>query len=659
MILSFISFSKVRADVLNHTCDHISDAKLLTSSCIEYDDNSFQYYLNSGDYYLNEDILDLGDANDIQIKSGETVNICLNGHIINAYFEVYGELNIYDCQETEHKYTKDNKFKYVLDENNGNITVKGGAIYGMSMGQRNGGAFYVKEGATLNLTNVNIIGNDAVNGSAIFAEKGSVYCKNVNILGNSNDVLRNYSDPIRSGAALVCIDSDVVLENTNIKDNTLLDDIDINASSVYISGQNNKTVLLKGNTTIKDNYVRIPTATDNVFDLRYSGLTVDPNGNNLLDVEDGFSGYVEVEVFDYVNKSTYTNKLLESTLTKNLNNNYLANFSLTGSKNFSSYYLNSNNNQISILYRIKQQPSVTNGYKYDVKENGYNVEYQWYEKTKETVSIDNYINKIQLGEKTANGYKSAFNFRIGALIGIELKDLEETDATISFKSTSNDIYLDKNTYKLGDTYYIKQSGNNLSIYLKRDSTETEFEITDVKVIKDKLTAITGQTTSTLTSRTIGSYICKASMKNGQNIDKVHTSEVTDIITLINEDKGDCKVISSTNGSANYPIGKTQDTALHIKGIYFDEIKENSTSSDGSNPFENIKVNCNGSELTYNSDYVLEEGSIKVILLKSFLDTLAKGNNEISVSLITNIETYEFKLNVIINDGYKVVNTSVK
>ena len=147
----------------------------------------------SGNVYLDQDVTASGD---ITISSG-TVNLCLNGHVLNLNgknitVKEGATLNIYDCGDTEHHFIVDDTGLWMLTGNNGaedgDKTLTGGVITGGIGGHYEGGAIQVKDSnSTLHFYGGNIAGNtSAGNGGGVYVDTGSFTMEGGNIAGNTS-----------------------------------------------------------------------------------------------------------------------------------------------------------------------------------------------------------------------------------------------------------------------------------------------------------------------------------------------------------------------------------------------------------------------------------------------------------------------------------------
>ena len=148
----------------------------------------------NGDYYLDKDV---SVSSDITITG--TVNLCLNGHVLNLNYknivvEETATLNICDCDTTtEHHFTVGDTGKWTLTGNNGtdpgDTALKGGVITNgtaYSFLSDNGGAILV-DGGTLNLYAGSIVGNMAngTYGGGVYVSGGSFNMYGGSIVGNA------------------------------------------------------------------------------------------------------------------------------------------------------------------------------------------------------------------------------------------------------------------------------------------------------------------------------------------------------------------------------------------------------------------------------------------------------------------------------------------
>ena len=147
----------------------------------------------SGSYYLTTDVtISITQT----ITEGNDVNLCLNGHVIKSNssenciikIESGATLNIYECQETEHKFKTSKDSAWTLDEQSGDRTIKGGVITG---GQSSFGSAISNFG-TLVVCGGNIVGNTSnyssgmqVGGAIYNSKNATAYIyNNVNVIGN-------------------------------------------------------------------------------------------------------------------------------------------------------------------------------------------------------------------------------------------------------------------------------------------------------------------------------------------------------------------------------------------------------------------------------------------------------------------------------------------
>ena len=149
LVSLFVGVSSVKASAAGNDHSH-SGYTAITSSNISR-------LSSSGSYYLTANIT---ISSKIEITSGQTVNICLNGYTIKStgndslfYVDNGSTLNIYDCIGTG-----------VLTGGKGYLN-----------GSQKGGAIYVRS-STLNMYGGTIKGNQAVWGGAVFIDGSNSTC---------------------------------------------------------------------------------------------------------------------------------------------------------------------------------------------------------------------------------------------------------------------------------------------------------------------------------------------------------------------------------------------------------------------------------------------------------------------------------------------------
>jgi len=153
--------------------------------------------LATGDYYLTSNT-----TGNISVSEGANVKLDLNGYALIAAAETHtisvsgSVLTIVDSNPTrEHKFTvPDNSGDaripqkaglWVLDESNGEETVKGGCITGGNFDSTNtlgGGGIYVN-GGTLKMQAGTVVGNQACSGGGIYVNSGTAEIEG-DIIGN-------------------------------------------------------------------------------------------------------------------------------------------------------------------------------------------------------------------------------------------------------------------------------------------------------------------------------------------------------------------------------------------------------------------------------------------------------------------------------------------
>jgi len=140
-----------------------------------------------GNVYLSADVT---LKKTLKISSG-TVNLCLNGKVLriseNASIGIEvsegAELNLCDCQTTEHKFIPDESGLWVLDEENGTKSVYGGVITG---GNTTVGSAICSSG-TLRLYGGNIVGNHATSRAVVYSSGAEFSMYGGSICGNTGD----------------------------------------------------------------------------------------------------------------------------------------------------------------------------------------------------------------------------------------------------------------------------------------------------------------------------------------------------------------------------------------------------------------------------------------------------------------------------------------
>ena len=149
----------------------------------------------AGNYYLTNDV-----SPGYTWEVTNNITLCLNGHKISgaritgdeskAVIKVSGGavLDLYDCDETEHKYIIDKNGLAAVDETvggEGEGKFTGGYITGGN--NNNGGAVYVADASTLNQYGGTIIGNKATScGGGIYVAGGIYTLDKGNIIGNTS-----------------------------------------------------------------------------------------------------------------------------------------------------------------------------------------------------------------------------------------------------------------------------------------------------------------------------------------------------------------------------------------------------------------------------------------------------------------------------------------
>ena len=136
---------------------------------ISYQPISQNALQNEGNYYLTEDITLNGS-----ITISGTVNLCLNGHVLNASSITVSSgatLNVFDCGTTIHKYKSSNT-SYWTPDASGDKVIEGGILCSQII---NEGTFKLKEGTIC-----------GINGVAINNKSTATIGENGAVIGNYN-----------------------------------------------------------------------------------------------------------------------------------------------------------------------------------------------------------------------------------------------------------------------------------------------------------------------------------------------------------------------------------------------------------------------------------------------------------------------------------------
>ena len=137
-------------------------------------DNTDTLPTESGNYYLTKDVTLMSKWFP---DSYEEINLCLNGHIISVddyRLHIIGVFTFTDCSDTVHKFSVGDNGLWVLDEENGKKSVTGGILTG-SHDDSNNAAIVLPPAGTVNMYNINIIGNSEFTGVDGSGENGAVY----------------------------------------------------------------------------------------------------------------------------------------------------------------------------------------------------------------------------------------------------------------------------------------------------------------------------------------------------------------------------------------------------------------------------------------------------------------------------------------------------
>ncbi|MBR5270191.1 MAG: hypothetical protein IKU21_06785, partial [Anaerotignum sp.] len=164
----------------NHICDTDQEWRPWDDRTKLPDDTSGSHY-----YYLTTDVT----LNSTWYPKSN-IFLCLHGHVIQGNDirltnnnNNTKTLTITDCEKTEHKFTADNSSGlWILDETNGDKTLKGGVITGGNYS--NGGG--ISSSGTLHMYGGNIVGNTSTSdGGGIFVSAGTFYMYGGTITGNT------------------------------------------------------------------------------------------------------------------------------------------------------------------------------------------------------------------------------------------------------------------------------------------------------------------------------------------------------------------------------------------------------------------------------------------------------------------------------------------
>ena len=236
-----------------------------------------------GFYYLTKDVI-LDET--WHSTTFLTTKICLNGHSIKLADSVNGNvikvensssLHIVECSTQEHKYKIDENGLGIVDDTlpNDSPKIKGGYITG---------------------------GHGVGTGGAIYVENGSIQLHNVNIIGNSTT---------GNGGALNISSSNpnsILIENTSFIGNVA----DGAAGGIY-TGKNNQQIRIAGNSRISDNSSTNAPAgilVENQLNLGDKDVTSDIYiyGNKLKDNTDSDMSVTNKEI-EVIGKFTDTSKI--------------------------------------------------------------------------------------------------------------------------------------------------------------------------------------------------------------------------------------------------------------------------------------------------------------------------------------------------------------
>lgn len=167
--------------------------------------------LTSGNYYLAEDVT---LTTDLTIETGEIVNLCLNGYVLegtgtDSVIKVYGTLNLYDDTDSTNTHV-------ITDPRSSDptatILVTGGVI--------TGGGIYVKSG-TVNMYDGTIAGNTTSSGGGVYL------CEDSTFTMYGGEISYNSAS---DGGAVYVYNSTFTMKNGSIVGNTAA-----NGGGVYLN----------------------------------------------------------------------------------------------------------------------------------------------------------------------------------------------------------------------------------------------------------------------------------------------------------------------------------------------------------------------------------------------------------------------------------------
>lgn len=520
-------------------------------------------------YYLTEDItLSKWITTGLTKPNNIVINLCMNGHVIDStgltrtfYVQNGATLNVYDCEETPHYFTKsssDSTFDTYQSSYDPTGKVAGkdyelveGAVFtgGQSI-------MSVSADGVLNMYGGTIIGCTG-NQSIIYAEddNANVHATLRGLLIYNNDIddgtviCARYSntevmvkdciitDNRCKRIALIDNDAGVTFQNVRIENNELADEDEAMAVSIMVYRQDCK-VTLKDNVVIKDNLKNgeqrnlscDSRTTYGTRPVKADNLTSEPGsiGISLDMCELGEGQDAVVCEGNNIDKSNFFSDDAQC-------------------------YIDDEDGKVCLKHRVYEQPSLENGATYGIKEEGLDsVKYQWYEGQLETTMLndsntDNPAEEYDKGTYS-NGVWTPHNYydEICLLFDKELSPGEKFKCDVNFGQKLPVEGLDFGAGHFGSDYektYLQRFNNNKEYTFSPKKkatytfggcfgTESPEVMPTVKNARiEKITVgdkLIGEKTNKLSVEEPGTYVCKAKLKDKDGVEKEYTSDAVEI-----------------------------------------------------------------------------------------------------------------------------------
>lgn len=513
-------------------------------------------------YYLGGDI-ELGSIIKVGLTNSGTVNLCLNGHMItndesNSSSQTFlvnngATLNIYDCKDTPHYFTKseesnpNNRFNVYEDsydtqgqtENEDYIKVLGGGITNVKqICEINGNAIVNMYGGTVigcNKNDLFNIGAGSLNMRSIIIKENITKYRDMFYLSDGATVKLNGCEIFNNDVGTAIIDRSpnikIQLIDTSIYNNEIS-----GTAAIYATHNDFSSELeLSGNTIVKDNKKKGKQYNICTYG-QLSGGFLPIKVKNLTSAENsiGLSSY-------YPLKENTKQLVLE-----NAGDNIKALYS-----DDSMGFLELEGSDLMLKHRVHGQPSKSNEYKFDIEEEGLkSVEYQWYDGEIEVTELTdkNTFDRSTKGDYIDGVWTSkvntwdehlfnTFDARVSADTrfkcrinfdnklpqkGLYIKTFlngSSTDATVSYFKESGDYIC-----PIAFDGELSQSGC-LCEEPKENMPKIEEAHIEKIIVKDK---VPGANTNRFTLNDTGDYVCKAIVEDQNGNKSEFTSEVVHI-----------------------------------------------------------------------------------------------------------------------------------